>query len=508
MHHAEILTTELRTRFQERRSYLRLLTRQKKKDREEIDVTGGISYLKRYRKYTPFRANVVRSRNALYKPTFWKVAEMIANGEKGAGAGLSNLMARLIGGREWTRSEDERKCWAGRWNFTQFKDSPHVRISRTVFYHGVWEKHGALGDFPHGEGLAEFLEGFGVAMEEKVLNVAVIQARRLKAMDLFTSDPYVKMEGNHKVFKTTIKKKTLTPYWEEGFELDITDPNGVVCFSVFDYDLLSKDDFMGGIDIALEDLADGKPHRKWYKLVDNRRTKKGKIIAGGGGPGDRGELELQLHWTERDHEEDVDLKRMKATASVQVQSWARMVLSKGIMVSRRRQQLDDEEHVDLLVNSIQCAYRQRLAYRELRRRRRWRKNAIRIQSAARRWLAIRLVARIRLEYAMSTKIQSVVRRRLAKVLLLQLKVELRVVRLYAAIVLQGFTRQYQARCAVIARRGVMKDIGKYVPELLWDDDWFETYGRDKVFPSKRLRRIVYRYFYKVDTNLHPFLGNL
>lgn len=315
---------------------------------------GGIDYLKRHRLYTPFRAKYARAKQRVYRPTFWKVAGMIATGDKGAGPGAANLLARIIGGREWQRSDDERNTWAGKYHFEQFNESPHVRISRTVFYHGLWERKmteqrrfksaKSLGDFPHGEGLCEFLHGYGVAREDKVLHVAVIQARNLKAMDLFTSDPYVTMTGNRKTFKTEVVKKTLSPVWEEGFELDITDPQAVVVFQVWDWDFLSKDDFMGGIDIPLIDYADGKPCRKWFKLVDNRKTKKGKAVTTK--PTERGEIELQLWWTEREQEEDVETRRMNNKGAVKLQSWARMILGKMQAEKRKVEMVHDAEYID------------------------------------------------------------------------------------------------------------------------------------------------------------------
>ena len=53
--------------------------------------------------------------------------------------GLLSAAARFIGGREWVRSEDERKTWAGKVYLPQFSQSPHVRIRREAMFYGVWE---------------------------------------------------------------------------------------------------------------------------------------------------------------------------------------------------------------------------------------------------------------------------------------------------------------------------------------------------------------------------------
>ena len=133
---------------------------------------------------------------------------------------------------------------------------------------------------PHGEGCIEFLQGYGVAKEEKVLKVVVIKARDLKAMDSNGfSDPYVMVECNSKKFKTPYVRRNLHPVWHEVFEIDVTDPDTHVQFSVWDYDVFGSNDYMGGINIELADLKSGEPIRKWYKLKDYDR---GVLVPGWG----------------------------------------------------------------------------------------------------------------------------------------------------------------------------------------------------------------------------------
>lgn len=77
-----------------------------------------------------------------------------------------------------------------------------------------------------------------------ILRVKVVRATKLLKMDLLgLSDPYVKLRlGGEKLpsKKTTIKKKTLNPEWNEEFKLSVKDPlSQVLHIDVFDWDKVS-----------------------------------------------------------------------------------------------------------------------------------------------------------------------------------------------------------------------------------------------------------------------------
>lgn len=46
-----------------------------------------------------------------------------------------------------------------------------------------------------------------------------------------------------------------------------------------------------------------------YYLTDNRRQRNGRRVVSTKGRGERGEIELQLQWTEQDEVEDIDSRR-------------------------------------------------------------------------------------------------------------------------------------------------------------------------------------------------------
>lgn len=74
-----------------------------------------------------------------------------------------------------------------------------------------------------------------------ILHVKVIRAIKLLKKDILgASDPYVKLSLTGERLpskKTTIKKKTLNPEWNEKFKLIVKDPElQVLRLQVFDWD--------------------------------------------------------------------------------------------------------------------------------------------------------------------------------------------------------------------------------------------------------------------------------
>lgn len=130
------------------------------------------------------------------------------------------------------------------------------------------------------------------------LRVAVIQARKLRAMDrniygrLTSSDPIVTLfcAGERKT--TSIKTKSLFPVWNEVFSFNVRldDPNPSAAsltldVVVDDWDELTANDFMGQLSIPVVDIHDSLPRRQWYPLQGRSNQKR-----------NLGEIELAIQW--------------------------------------------------------------------------------------------------------------------------------------------------------------------------------------------------------------------
>jgi len=125
------------------------------------------------------------------------------------------------------------------------------------------------------------------------LRVTLWRGRRLSVMDkaLFgkggSSDPLVKfriLSGS--TVTSTTKKKTLEPEWGESWVLTADAPDGILEATLWDFDAISGNDFMGKVNIPLAKLRHRSTTRRWYGLSD----------ASGRRSGPRGDLDLQLRW--------------------------------------------------------------------------------------------------------------------------------------------------------------------------------------------------------------------
>lgn len=110
------------------------------------------------------------------------------------------------------------------------------------------------------------------------LTVIVLEAKNLKKMDVGgLSDPYVKvhlLQGGKKVRKkkTTIKKNTLNPYYNEAFSFEVPCDQVQkvqVELTVLDYDKLGKNEAIGRV--AVGAAVGGAGLRHWADMLANPR---------------------------------------------------------------------------------------------------------------------------------------------------------------------------------------------------------------------------------------------
>ncbi|KAL1257099.1 hypothetical protein QQF64_012644 [Cirrhinus molitorella] len=110
------------------------------------------------------------------------------------------------------------------------------------------------------------------------LTVVVLEAKNLKKMDVGgLSDPYVKIHlmqngKRQKKKKTTIKKNTLNPYYNESFSFEVPSEQiqkVQVVVTVLDYDKIGKNDAIGKVFIGLN--STGTEQRHWSDMLANPR---------------------------------------------------------------------------------------------------------------------------------------------------------------------------------------------------------------------------------------------
>ncbi|CAL8260076.1 unnamed protein product [Merluccius merluccius] len=115
------------------------------------------------------------------------------------------------------------------------------------------------------------------------LTVVILEARNLRSMDIGgTSDPYVKIQlaldkRKWKKKKTSIKKKTLNPYYNETFTFDVPFDHIQrvdLVISVWDHDAVTRNDAMGKI--FLGSNASGNQLHHWADMLANPRRPVGQ----------------------------------------------------------------------------------------------------------------------------------------------------------------------------------------------------------------------------------------
>ncbi|XP_026099284.1 synaptotagmin-2-like isoform X1 [Carassius auratus] len=110
------------------------------------------------------------------------------------------------------------------------------------------------------------------------LTICILEAKNLKKMDVGgLSDPYVKIHllqnGKRlKKKKTTVKKNTLNPYYNESFSFEIPQDQMQkiqAVITVLDYDKIGKNDAIGKIWVGSR--AQGTELRHWSDMLANPR---------------------------------------------------------------------------------------------------------------------------------------------------------------------------------------------------------------------------------------------
>ena len=112
-----------------------------------------------------------------------------------------------------------------------------------------------------------------------MLNVEVISARGIRALDKGKySDPFCVLKHGQKKVKTTVKKKTLIPVWNESFSFDKPPPGSFLQLIVYDDDMMGRDK-LGCVQVSLDSIPPGEKVNQWYTLekLGNMKEVSGEV---------------------------------------------------------------------------------------------------------------------------------------------------------------------------------------------------------------------------------------
>lgn len=132
-------------------------------------------------------------------------------------------------------------------------------------------------------------ENANQAGHTKLLRLRIVAGHSLAKKDIFgASDPYVRIDlvkakgDGYTVLDslyTKTKKKTLHPKWDEEFVIKVDPQEHKIIMEVFDENRLTRDDFLGLVELSLAGLPVEQPGRhiphKYYLL--RRRSNKSRV---------------------------------------------------------------------------------------------------------------------------------------------------------------------------------------------------------------------------------------
>ncbi|XP_004442196.1 PREDICTED: ras GTPase-activating protein 4 isoform X2 [Ceratotherium simum simum] len=100
------------------------------------------------------------------------------------------------------------------------------------------------------------------------LRCSVLEARDLAPKDRNgASDPFVRVRYNGRMQETSVVKKSCYPRWNETFEFELEEgATEALCVEVWDWDLVSRNDFLGKVVFNVQRLWVAQQEEGWFRL--------------------------------------------------------------------------------------------------------------------------------------------------------------------------------------------------------------------------------------------------
>jgi len=108
------------------------------------------------------------------------------------------------------------------------------------------------------------------------LKVTVVEGRGIAKKDSAAgkADPYCILFLERQKEKTRTIKKSANPKWDADFEFYVSDPEAALEVTIFDWNRIFSDSFLGKIAIPVSGLNDGEETTAWYKLEGKKAKDK------------------------------------------------------------------------------------------------------------------------------------------------------------------------------------------------------------------------------------------